>query len=338
MARLEYYIKIGVLSVVAVATIYFFIRVRGVLLPFFLGATLAYILYPLIRAAQSRGLSRSWAVMIFYLVLIGLIGLLGWYTLPRLVSEVAELAVVIPKYMEDAHQAVEYLERLQVGGEVDQVIRNSLHRAENQAYRALTVFINDILQMTGSLLSIVFAPILAYYFIRDWEKIREGFLGLFPISSRNQLIRLGMDINEVLSGFIQGHLLVCVLVGVLTGLVAALLGIRYAIVIGFINGIAELLPYLGPVLGAIPSVALALTEGTRQAVYLGVAILVIQQLEANVLSPRIVGNRVGLHPLMVIFALLAGGELFGIWGVLLAVPVAAVLKVLVRFAFYHLVD
>lgn len=338
MARLEYYIKIGVLTVVAVATIYFLVRVSAVLFPFFLGATLAYVLYPLIRAAQSRGLSRSWAVMIFYLLLIGLIGLLGWYTLPRLVREVAELAAVIPKYMEDAHQAVEYLERLKVGGEVDQVIRNSLHRAENQAYRALTTFINDILKMTGSLLSIVFAPILAYYFIRDWEKIREGFLGLFPVSSRNQLIRLGMDINEVLSGFIQGHLLVCVLVGVLTGITAALLGIKYAIIIGFINGIAELLPYLGPILGAVPSVALALTEGTREAVYLAVAILVIQQLEANVLSPRIVGNRVGLHPLVVIFALLAGGELFGIWGILLAVPAAAVLKVLVKFAFYHLVD
>ena len=136
-----------------------------------------------------------------------------------------------------------------------------------------------------------------------------------------------MDINEVLSGFSQGHLLVCVLVGALTGLAAALLGIRYAIIIGFINGLAELLPYLGPLLGAIPSLALALTEGTRQAVYLGVAILVIQQLEANLLSPRIVGNRVGLHPLVVIFALLAGGELFGKWGILLAVQVAAVLKV-----------
>ena len=307
MARLEYYIKIGVLSVVAVATIYFFIRVSAVLFPFFLGATLAYVLYPLIRTAQSRGLSRAWAVMIFYLLLVGLIGLLCWYTLPRLIREVADLAAVIPKYMEDAHQAVEYLERLEVGGGLEQVIRSSLHRAENQAYRALTAFINDILNLTGSLLSLVFAPILAYYFIRDWEKIREGFLGLFPVSSRSQLFKLGMDINEVLSGFIQGHLLVCVLVGALTGLAAALLGIRYAIIIGFINGLAELLPYLGPLLGAIPSLALALTEGTRQAVYLGVAILVIQQLEANLLSPRIVGNRVGLHPLVVIFALLAGG-------------------------------
>ncbi|NLW44956.1 MAG: AI-2E family transporter [Syntrophomonadaceae bacterium] len=338
MARLEYYVKIGILSVVAVATIYFFIRVRAVLFPFFLGAALAYVLYPLIRVAQSRGLSRGWAVMTFYLLLVGLLGLLCWYTLPRLMREVAELAAVMPKYMEDAHQAVEYLERLEVGGGVEQVIRDSLHRAENQAYRALTTFIGDILNLTGSLLSIVFAPILAYYFIRDWEKIREGFLGLFPVRSRSQLFKLGMDINEVLSGFIQGHLLVCVLVGVLTGLAAALLGIKYAIIIGFINGIAELLPYLGPLLGAIPSLALALTEGTREAVYLGVAILVVQQLEANLLSPRIVGNRVGLHPLVVIFALLAGGELFGIWGILLAVPVAAVLRVLIRFAFYHLVD
>ena len=192
--------------------------------------------------------------------------------------------------------------------------------------------------MAGSLLSLVFAPILAYYFIRDWEKIRDGFLSLFPPRNRSQLVNLGLDIDQVLSGFVQGHLTVCLIVGALTGLAAALLGIKYAIIIGIINGIAELFPYLGPILGAIPSVALALTEGSRPAIYLGLAILLIQQVEANLLSPRIVGTRVGLHPLLVIFVLLSGGELFGIWGILLAVPVVAVLKVLVRHAFYHLVD
>ncbi|MGE5543840.1 MAG: AI-2E family transporter, partial [Bacillota bacterium] len=261
-----------------------------------------------------------------------------WYTLPRLTRELIELAAVMPKYMEDAHHAMEYLDGLRVGGEVDQIIRNSLHRAESQAYHALTNFIDDLLGIASSLLSLVFAPILAYYFIRDWEKIRDGFLSLFPASSRSRLMNLGLDIDQVLSGFIQGHLTVCIIVGVLTGLAAALLGVKYAIIIGIINGIAELFPYLGPILGAIPSIALALMEGPRQAIYLGLAILVIQQVEANLLSPRIVGTRVGLHPLMVIFALLSGGELFGIWGILLAVPVTAVLKVLVRFAFYHLVD
>ena len=338
MARLDYYIKIGVLSVVAVATIYFFIRVHAVVVPFFLGATLAYVLHPLIRAAQTRGLSRAWAVMIFYILLIGLIGLFGWYTLPRLTREVVELAAVMPKYVEDAHHAMKYLDGLRIGGEVEQIVRNSLHQAENQAYQALTKFIDDLLGMASSLLSLVFAPILAYYFIRDWEKIRDGFLGLFPVGSRSRLVNLGLDIDQVLSGFIQGHLTVCIIVGVLTGLAAALLGVKYAIIIGIINGIAELFPYLGPILGAIPSMALALTEGPRQAIYLGLAILVIQQVESNLLSPRIVGTRVGLHPLLVIFALLSGGELFGIWGILLAVPVAAVLKVLVKFTFYHLVD
>jgi predicted PurR-regulated permease PerM len=338
MGRLDYYIKIGILSVVAVATIYFFIRVHAVVVPFLVGATLAYVLYPLIRAAQARGLSRAWAVMAFYMLLVGLIGFFCWYTLPRLARELAELAALMPKYVEDAHHAMEYLDGLRVGGEVDQIIRNSLHQAENKAYNALTKFINDLLGMAGSLLALVFAPILAYYFIRDWEKIRDGFLSLFPASSRSQLINLGLDVDQVLSGFIQGHLTVCIIVGVLTGLAAALLGVKYAIVIGIINAIAELFPYLGPILGAIPSIALALTEGPRQAIYLGIAILVIQQVEANLLSPRIVGTRVGLHPLLVIFALLAGGELFGIWGILLAVPVVAVLKVLVKFAFYHLVD
>jgi predicted PurR-regulated permease PerM len=240
--------------------------------------------------------------------------------------------------MENAHQAMEYFDGLKIEDGVDRVIRSSLQQAETQAYNALKNFIDDLWGMAGSLLSLVFAPILAYYFIIDWEKIRDGILSLFPANTRSRLVSLGLDIDRVLSGFIQGHLTVCLLVGALTGLAAALLGLKYAIVIGIINGVAELFPYLGPILGAIPSIALALTEGSRQAVYLGLAILVIQQVESNLLSPRIVGIRVGLHPLLVIFALLSGGELFGIWGILLAVPLAADMKVLVKFAFYRLVD
>lgn len=338
MDRLEYYTKIGILAVVALATIYFFFRVHAVTVPFLVGAALAYVLYPVIRAAQARGLSRAWALTLFYIMILALVGFLCWYTLPRLTREVAELAAIMPQYMEDAHHAMEYLDGLEVGGEIDRIIRTSLHQAETQAYNALKKFINDLLGMTGSLLSLVFAPILAYYFIKDWEKIRDGFLSLFPAGIRSRLVSLGLDIDQVLSGFIQGHLTVCLIVGILTGLAAALLGVKYAIIIGIINGIAELFPYLGPILGAIPSVALALTEGPTKAIYLGLAILVIQQVEANLLSPRIVGTRVGLHPLLVIFALLSGGELFGIWGILLAVPVVAVMKVLVKFAFYRLVD
>ncbi len=338
MDKLEYYSKIGVLAVVAVATIYFFIRVHIIIVPFLVGAALAYVLYPLIRAAQARGFSRSLSLVVFYIIIIALIGVFCWYALPRLAKEVGELATIMPHYMEDAQQAVEYLDGLEVGGGIDQIIKSSLEQAETHAYNALKKFINDLIGMAGSLLSLIFAPILAYYFITDWEKIRDGFLSLFPVNLRSRLINLGLEIDEVLSGFIQGHLTVCLIVGGLTGTAAALLGVKYAIIIGVINGVAELFPYLGPILGAIPSVALALTEGSNKAIYLGLAILVIQQVEANLLSPRIVGDRVGLHPLLVIFALFSGGELFGIWGILLAVPVAAVMKVLIKFTFYHLVD
>jgi len=326
------------LAVVAVATIYFFFRVRAVVVPFLVGAALAYVLYPLVCSVQARGISRPWALITFYVMIIAGLGFLGWYTLPRLTLEVAELAALMPHYLEDAQQMVAYLDGLEVGDGVDHIIRSSLNQAEAKAYSALRTFINDLMGMAGSLLSLVFAPVLAYYFIMDWEKIRDGFLSLFQPQARSRLVSLGMEIDQVLSGFIQGHLTVCLLVGVLTGLAAALLGVKYAIIIGIINGVAELFPYLGPILGAIPSLALALTDGTAKAIYLGLAILVIQQVEANLLSPRIVGVRVGLHPLLVIFALLSGGELFGLWGILLAVPTAAVLKVLVKFAFYRVVD
>jgi len=338
MDRLGYYVRIGILILVALATFYFLARVRAVLFPFVLGAGLAYILFPLVKRGEARGLGRGWTLLILYIAAIGVIGILLWVFIPRLSREIGELALLMPGYFEDAQVALESLDGVALGAELRHIIETSLEQAESRAYQALQNFINDLLGLAGSMIALIFAPILAYYLVMDWEKTRDGFLSFFPVKTRGKLIALGMEIDEILRGFIQGHLMVCCIVGALTGLLAAVLGIQYAVIIGIINVIAELFPYVGPILGAIPSLALALGEGPGKAVYLGVGFLVIQQLESNFLSPRIVGDRVGLHPLVVIFALLSGGELFGIWGILLAVPAAAVLKVLIRFIFYQVVD
>ncbi len=338
MERLGYYVRIGILLLVALATFYFLVRVRAVLFPFLLGAGVAYVLFPLVKRGEKRGLGRGWTLLMLYMAAIGVIGILLWTFIPRLSREIAELALLMPGNFEDAKMMLESLDGMELGPELRYIIETSLGQIESRAYQVLENFINDILGLAGSIIALILAPILAYYLVIDWEKTRDGLLSFFPVHTRGKLTELGMEINQVLWGFIQGHLVVCCIVGLLTGLLAAVLGIQYAVIIGIINGIAELFPYVGPILGAIPSLALALGEGPGKVVYLGVGFLVIQQLESNFLSPRIVGDRVGLHPLVVIFALLSGGELFGIWGILLAVPVAAVLKVLIKFAFYQVVD
>jgi len=144
---------------------------------------------------------------------------------------------------------------------------------------------------------------------------------------RKDVLDLGRKVNHVVSGFLRGQLIVSCIVGILVASCLSLLGVKYAIIVGIFAGLADIIPYFGPLISAVPAVALALTVSPWTALWVVILLIAIQQFEGSVLSPKIVGDRVGLHPLTVIFAVLAGGELMGILGMLMAVPVAATVKV-----------
>ncbi len=128
------------------------------------------------------------------------------------------------------------------------------------------------------------------------------------------------------------------LVGLLVGVAAAVIGVKFALLIGIISAITELIPYFGPFLGGIPAVGLAFSQSTATAIYMAVAIVIIQQVESNIISPKIIGDRLGMHPLIIVFALLAGGELLGIVGLLIAVPLTASLKIIGKYLYLKIVE
>lgn len=338
MERLGRTWRIVILIGVAAATLYILIRIRGVLMPFAFGAALAYLLYPAVLFLESRGLGKTTSIIVLYAFALGAGGVIAFYTIPHLTREIINMAYLYPRYIGEVRVMFDEVQGLAEPVSLNNALRIGLDHLEGLIYKEVKSFFAGFLDMFGSFLSLVFAPILAYYFIVDWEKIRDGFLSLFPMRLRLPIKELAMEINQVLWGFIKGELLVSLIVGVMVGAAAAALGIRYALIIGLISGIAELFPYFGPILGAVPALALALPQSLQAAIYLGLVIIIVQQLESNLIAPRILGDRVGLHPLLVILALLAGGSIGGIWGMLLAVPAAAVIRVLMRFLFYQIVD
>ena len=188
------------------------------------------------------------------------------------------------------------------------------------------------------LLGLVIAPVFAFYILKEIEQIKESFIMTIPRKYRSDVLALGRDLDEIISGYLKGHLLISVIVGVLTGLGMLLIGHEFALIIGLIAGVAELVPYLGPFITAVPAVALALQTSEKTALYAVIVILVVQQLENAVISPKIFGKRIGLHPLVVIFSLLAGAEMFGFLGIILAVPVAGTIKVILRYIYLKLVE
>ncbi len=323
---------------VITSTIYFFYLVREVLLTFILGAILAYLLYRPVTWVEKQGLKRVWAILVVYLLGLLVTVLLFSLALPGIIRELGQFASDFPRY---ANEVTNYLQRLQaidMPSRLQEVINSNVSRMEGIIYKGLDKLIGSSYQFLSKLLALVFSPILAFYILNDWEKIRDGILDLFSPRVRLKLKAIAMEMDQILMAYIKSYLFVAVLVGVMVTAAAALLGVKFPLLLGILSGVTNLIPYFGAFLSAIPAVGIAWGESWRLALYMSGAIFLIQQLESNLITPRIIGDSLGLHPLVVVFALLAGGELGGLWGLMLAVPGAAILKLLLSRAYLKVVE
>ncbi|MDR3288079.1 MAG: AI-2E family transporter [Peptococcaceae bacterium] len=317
------------------------ILVRSVLGPFVVGFALAYTLNPLIEWLENRRLTRKWAIALVFCGIIAVFTLVILWILPVMYTEIAKLSAVLPQTMEAADGYLRQLsQQFRAAGlpnKVVLVLDEQLGKGEIFLAQGLSRFLGNLPERLTSLSLYIFAPFLAVYFLADWQRLTEGFWRLVPEKWRLQWMRLCQDISHVIRGFIRGNLIVAVIVGVLVGIGMKLIGMEYALLIGVICGAMDLIPYFGPLIGGVPTVLLGLIQSPVMALKVVLVILVVQQLEGNLISPKLMGMSVGLHPLLMVFVLLAGGELAGFWGLMLAVPVAAVVRIVVRFIYLRLV-
>lgn len=323
--------------VLFVGSIFFLVKVKEVLVPFIWAAFLAYLLVRPVRFLEERGHPRTISILLVYFTLGAGVTIVLGLALPALLRELTILADTIPKYvgfyqnwLQELHTRYQYSvmpEAVRLG------VNQALIRTEEEAVRMIGSILEGLIRGYSSLIIVVLAPILSFYFLKDVELIKRRFISALPTQWRGDILTLLSEIDRILLGFIRGNLLVCLMVGVLTAGILAVLGVNFALTLGIVAGVAELIPYFGPLIGALPAVGVAMLESTRLAVYTGVALLLIQQLESSVIAPKILGDRVGLHPLVIVFALLAGSKLWGIIGLLLAVPLAATIRVVINYIY-----
>lgn len=307
-------------------------RVRGVLTPFYLGAAIAYVSNPLVNLLQRKQVPRSLAILLVY-AMFGVFVLLAVYSLlPSLSRELDEIAAVLPeqtKRLEGIRDhAFRDLRKLWLPETLQEIFNLTLRRTEDLLGRFAGRVAEVIVGLVSQLFNLILAPFLAYYLLRDLDLLRRVAISWLPGGVRRDAVELARRVNRVVGRFIRGQLIVSIVVGLLIAAGLALLKVRYALVIGLFAGLADIIPYFGPILSAIPAVALGLVVSPVTAVWVIILLVAVQQFEGSVLSPKIMGEQVGLHPLTVIFAVLAGGDMLGIVGMLLAVPVAATLKVI----------
>ncbi len=325
-----------------VLTGYLLYLLAPVLTPFAFAAVLAYLGDPAVDWLEERGLSRTLGVVVVFLIitLITVIGLL--VIVPLLEEQIRSLVRLLPKFVEWAKGHVgPLLERVQSpDGEpwnVDKlivVVQDHLKEAGGFAAGLLGSLSKSGLAMIAWVMNMLLVPVVAFYLLRDWDILVGRVRELLPRKIEPTVIHLTRESDSVLGAFMRGQLTVMIALGVIYSLGLWFVGIELSLLIGMGAGLVSFVPYLGAIVGMAVGVIAALFQfGDWTHVLMVLAVFGVGQLlEGMILTPLLVGDRIGLHPVAVIFAVLAGGQLFGFLGVLLALPVASVAMVLLRYA------
>ncbi len=309
----------------------------NIILPFVLGGAIAYALDPLADRLERLGLSRVWATSVITLFAAVVFIALAVVVVPILFNQTSALIDALPDI---AGKLQAWVNRtIPAMGEPDSAVRQSLAGiGESLKSRALDLF-NTILASVSGLVNVlvlfVIVPIVTFYLLLDWDNIVAKIDALLPREHAPVVRRLALDIDRTLASFIRGQGTVCLIVGVFYSAALMLIGLKFGLVVGAIAGALTFIPYVGALVGGGLALGLALFQFWGDWVWV-IAVIVIfqagQLVEGNILTPKLVGSSVGLHPVWLIFALSAFGALFGFVGLLVAVPVAASFGVLTRFA------
>jgi len=315
---------------------------RGVLLPFVAGLALAYMLDPLADRLERR-MPRTAATAVilggFFAILI--LALLLVY--PIVAQQILDFVRAAPDLIEQFRRKVlpylmELVGRLPEGGagRVKDAISGEADKAVGLLGGLISGVIGGGAALLDALALVFITPIVAFYLIRDWDHLVAWVDENLPREHADTIREQMRQIDRVLSGFVRGQLSVCVILGVFYAAALTLIGLDFGLVIGLVSGALTFIPYAGAFIGLAMTGIVALIQFWNEPWMIALALGVFafgQFIEGNVITPNLVGDKVGLHPVLLIFALLAFGSLFGFVGVLLAVPIAAVVGVLARFAF-----
>lgn len=311
---------------------------QSILAPFVLGLIIAYLLNPIVLRVASLGLPRWLAVLLILFAFLGLLVLGIAMLVPVLIREIVQMSDDLPGWITAAQVSlIEFANRL--GLDIDPAqIAGNLQGQAGQILKAGKGLLAGVMAggvAVASFITFIFLmPIVAFYMMADWPRLTAKINELLPKSKAAVIHDLWNQIDRTLAGFIRGQLSVCVLLGIMYGLGLTLIGLRFGFLIGMTAGLLSIMPYVGSAIGLVLSVGVAWFT-TQDLGLVGMAVIVFvvgQIIEGNFLTPKLVGGNVGLHPLWIIFALMAGGALAGFVGLLVAVPVAAVIGVMIRFA------
>lgn len=329
-----------------IAAAIFFLALWGmgtVMLPFLMGGAIAYFLDPVADRLERIGLSRAAATSIISLVAVLIFVLLALLVVPMLSRQLVALVNDIPNIFGrlQGFLSARFPQMLEPDSVVQQTLNSIGRTIQSKGGALASSVLSSALSVINAVVFIVVVPVVAFYMLLDWDRMVERVDSWLPRDHQPTIRRLATEIDTALAGFVRGQVSVCLILGTFYSITLMLAGLNFGLVVGAIAGLITFIPYVGALIGGMLAIGLALYQFWGDWVQIGIVagiFAVGQFLEGNVITPRLVGKSVGLHPLWLIFALSAFGSLFGFTGMLIAVPVAAAIGVLVRFALERYMD
>lgn len=333
--RRQWWVAAGV----AALALWFFISIEPVLMPFFVSMVLAYLGDPLADRLEALGLSRRLSVSLVFLLLTLIIVVALLLVVPVLGRQLGQLVESLPAVLSWVQQTmvprVQSLTGLDLTTDIDalrQALVDNWKETGTFAATLLSGVSRSGLALVGWIGNLALIPVVTFYLLLDWDVLVAKVRDWLPRRWEDTAKRLAGQCDEVLSSFLRGQLIVMLCLGIIYAIGLTLLGVRFGLLIGLLSGLASIVPYLGVIVGISVAGVVAFFQSGEWWLLLGVAAVFGfgQVVESVVLQPKLLGDKIGLHPVAVIFAVLAGGNLFGFTGVLLALPAAAVIMVLLR--------
>ncbi|MDX8359472.1 AI-2E family transporter [Cytobacillus sp. IB215316] len=311
-----------------------------VITPFVIAAFITYLLHPIIEKIHHHGVPRSIAILLIYTLFFGGVGFGLYKGVPIIIEQLKDLSENVPIFIETYRDWIEEI-RDQTShwpnGFHDR-IEEGLQSIEKESALLVTKLLNSMKRLLNYIILIAIIPFLVFYMLKDYPDINKAIWYITPKKFRTPGKEFLKGVDESLGNYIRGQLFVCFAIGIIATIGFWLIKMKYPLLLGSIIGVTNIIPYFGPIIGLIPTVIIAATISMKMVLFVSGLVLVLQFIEGNVLSPLIVGKSLHMHPIVIMFALLVGGEIAGVLGLIVAVPFLAILKVTILHAKTYLMN
>ncbi len=322
---------------IAASILLIFLWLLGdILLPFVLGAAIAYLLDPIVDRLERLGTGRVLGTILILMAAFFVLFFIFLLLIPLVIDQFRMLAAAAPDLVTSVQALV--LNQIASISPESEALNSTVSNLSTMAQEKLGIIFGSVMASAISLIDVimlmVITPVVAVYLLVDWDRILEKINELLPLDHASVVRSLASEIDSTLSAFVRGMIAVCLVLGIYYATALSLIGLEFGLIIGFIAGLVSFIPYVGALLGGVLAIGLALIQfwGDFELVALVVGVFIVGQIfEGNILTPKLVGNSVGLHPVSLILALSLFGAFFGFIGLLLAVPLAASAGVILRF-------